>query len=313
MESKSLLQSFGIAKNGSIASVTEVERGLACGCTCPSCHLPLIAKQGDVRVWHFAHTPGTDCEHGAESALHHAAKAVLERAGGLQIPGVEIRQTYRHPDGRYGEGNACQDARWIALDNLQVEVRLDVPGHAEHIQPDVMGYSDGRLFLIEVAVTHFVDFDKYLKLKALNLPALEIDLSAWHRETWDWDALEAAIIGDVANKQWLVFPEREKLQAEALQLAREKALAQPLPTAAPPHKTPAPRERYRVDGRSVMIRRYPFGTTLWAPYDATFNEVIKGWARRLGGKWQPSYRNWLFPKGATDRLVSAIESHEPHR
>lgn len=312
MKSKSLLQSFGIAKNGTIVSVTEAQRGLACDCFCPSCHLPLIAKQGDVRIWHFAHTPGTECEHGAESALHHAAKTVLERAGGLQIPGMEIRKTHRHTDGRYGEGNARQDAQWITLDNLQVEVRLDVPGHPEHIQPDVMGHSEGRAFLVEVAVTHFVDFDKHLKLKALNLPALEIDLSAWHRETWDWDALEAAIIGDVANKQWLVFPEREKLEAEALQLARENALAQPLPPPASPRTAPAPKERYRVDGRPVIIRRYPFGTTLWAPYDAAFNEIIKTWARDLHGKWQPSYRNWLFPKGETDQLVSTIENHSRH-
>lgn len=53
-------------------------------------HLPVLPPSahrtpGDVRVWHFAHAIGADCEGGAESALHLAAKAAIERAGGVAL------------------------------------------------------------------------------------------------------------------------------------------------------------------------------------------------------------------------------------
>ena len=84
MEAGSLLQSFAIAKDGRIVSVDEVERGQACGCTCPCCKRPLIARQGDVRGWHFAHATGADCDGGAESALEPIAKPIQGDAARLQ-------------------------------------------------------------------------------------------------------------------------------------------------------------------------------------------------------------------------------------
>jgi hypothetical protein len=35
--------------------VANVPRGGKCGCICPSCKTPLIARQGDLKEWHFAH------------------------------------------------------------------------------------------------------------------------------------------------------------------------------------------------------------------------------------------------------------------
>jgi hypothetical protein len=114
MEATSLLQSFAIAKDGRVVSVNEVERGQACGCTCPACRRPLIARQGEVRVWHFAHATGADCEGGAESALHLAAKTAIERAGGITLPGLSVKRTLTLPDGRRGTGEASiPETTWI--------------------------------------------------------------------------------------------------------------------------------------------------------------------------------------------------------
>ena len=35
--------------------VSDVPRGKDCGCVCPSCKTPLIARHGDIKEWHFAH------------------------------------------------------------------------------------------------------------------------------------------------------------------------------------------------------------------------------------------------------------------
>ena len=45
---------FGLRESdGAIIDVYAVQRG--CGCICPSCQTPLIARQGEEKVWHFAH------------------------------------------------------------------------------------------------------------------------------------------------------------------------------------------------------------------------------------------------------------------
>jgi len=47
---------FGLRENDkAIVDVYEVKRGRECGCICPSCRTPLIARQGEEKVWHFAH------------------------------------------------------------------------------------------------------------------------------------------------------------------------------------------------------------------------------------------------------------------
>lgn len=38
-----------------LVDVSDVQSGKKCGCICPSCNIPLIAKKGDINEWHFAH------------------------------------------------------------------------------------------------------------------------------------------------------------------------------------------------------------------------------------------------------------------
>lgn len=42
-------------KDGRLVHVQDVEKGLKCGCICPTCKVNLIAKKGYKRIHHFAH------------------------------------------------------------------------------------------------------------------------------------------------------------------------------------------------------------------------------------------------------------------
>uniref|UniRef100_UPI002B477B28 competence protein CoiA family protein n=1 Tax=Vibrio vulnificus TaxID=672 RepID=UPI002B477B28 len=58
---------FGLRiQDQTFVDVADVVRGKNCGCICPSCHTPLIARQGEEKQWHFAHASrkveGTDKE-----------------------------------------------------------------------------------------------------------------------------------------------------------------------------------------------------------------------------------------------------------
>lgn len=73
--------------------VAEVSRGLACKCICPSCNLPLSARQGDERDWHFAHhtrnTPKEDiieCEFSFEVSLRMMTHQLLLEGVPLKLP-----------------------------------------------------------------------------------------------------------------------------------------------------------------------------------------------------------------------------------
>ncbi|MBT1886116.1 hypothetical protein KK057_22105, partial [Enterobacter mori] len=45
---------FGLQReSGLFLDITEVSRGIDCNCICPACKTDLLAKQGEVKLWHF--------------------------------------------------------------------------------------------------------------------------------------------------------------------------------------------------------------------------------------------------------------------
>lgn len=297
MELISVLQSFALAKDGEIVSVADVDRGLACDCICPACKEALVAKKGAIRIWHFAHASGASCEGGAESALHLAAKRLIEKSRGIMVPEIRVQKSVHLPDGRSATGEICVEAMWVDFDRVSLEEPLGT------IKPDVIGQAGSARYLIEIAVSHFVDYEKRVTIETLGLPALEISLNLMERESWDWAALEEAVVQGTAAKAWLFQPARKNLETAALDKAETAALMKSLP---PTPTTPAPRMRLSVQGRIVDLIDLPFGIAVWTPYNPEINEVIKAIARSLCGRWQPKYRNWLFPRAVRPFLLQAF-------
>ena len=126
----------GINKGGKLVHVSQVERGLACECVCPSCNERLIAKKGEYREHHFAHESGTSCQYAAETALHLAAKDILARRKEIILPAVQAKFRNRTdvitPEKRY------------QLDSVKLEYRGE-----KNIVPDVLAHiGDSKLFII---------------------------------------------------------------------------------------------------------------------------------------------------------------------
>ncbi|MCV5538890.1 competence protein CoiA family protein, partial [Escherichia coli] len=56
---------FGLQReSGLFLDITEVSRGIDCNCICPACKTDLLAKQGEVKLWHFSHSTAVagDCD-----------------------------------------------------------------------------------------------------------------------------------------------------------------------------------------------------------------------------------------------------------
>jgi hypothetical protein len=88
----------GLDRDLAMRFIGEVERGAACGCSCPECGSPLVAKQGSEKDWHFAHEGGQErpeCEAGATNMLRRLAVEYLREQQALELPAFRERVSVR--------------------------------------------------------------------------------------------------------------------------------------------------------------------------------------------------------------------------
>ncbi len=206
---------FGI-RDGTIVHISELgpaDRGLKCRCTCPSCGDQLQAKLGNVRIHHFSHSPGRECAGNRESALHALSKEIFAKNDRFMMPEARVW----HGSDSVQVASAC----YVRYVDVQAEcsvggIRADIP----------LGRTDpSKLpFLIEVAVTHFVDEEKHAKLRELDYPCIEIDLGTAGLDFHEFDRaeLERLLIHDVNNRTWIRIPGEEKFTAQLEAEAEER-------------------------------------------------------------------------------------------
>lgn len=178
-------------KDGAGISIEDVESGLKCGCVCPACGEPLVAKKGTQVMHHFAHHSGSNCEYGYETSLHLMAKAILSTAKTIVTPKV-----YVYFPNSAKEKQLCCDSREIPVDKVELEQNYG------NVVPDVVVHSGRRKFFLEIYVTHAVDKDKISKLKTADISTMEIDLRKVER-TISYMDLQRILLEDNEQKRWI--------------------------------------------------------------------------------------------------------------
>lgn len=208
--------------NGALISIEEIpleKKGLRCGCICPSCGQPLVARLGKKRRRHFSHHQGTACniEHANQTALHMLAKEIIEQERKFKFPGLSV---------------SLSDIGWSNIYHLMYDT---IPTSLEYrkatgalcssvvlekkvsdIVPDIIVETNGRMCLIEIAVTHFVDEEKQKRIDALGLPVVEVDLSSFVGGEITREIVRKALVEQDNNKKWLFNP----LMPKAIEWAR---------------------------------------------------------------------------------------------
>ncbi len=116
---------------------------------CPACGEIVIAKRGNIKVHHFAHRRGTDCQYGYQTSVHLMAKEIINKTHKVLLPGRGL----------------------IVADEVILEQRLG------SIFPDILVTCDGKQYIIEIYVTHPLDDEKIEKIRTLDISAIEINLS----------------------------------------------------------------------------------------------------------------------------------------
>lgn len=188
--------------DGAYVCVADVPSGLNedLRCPAPSCRAPLVARKGPTgRTEHFAHFTGRgeDCEAGRETSAHLLSKDILAEALELKLSAVVAELD--------GETITVSPERTLSFDTAVLEDRLG------DLIPDVVLHIGDKRLLVEVRVTHACDATKIAKLKAQDLPTVEIDIrKAQHG---DRATIARAILSD-APRVWLHNAKLDEALAE---------------------------------------------------------------------------------------------------
>ncbi len=223
---------FGL-KDGRLVDITTVERGLKCGCVCPSCGQRLVARLGDDTTPHFAHDKnaadqGINTERCALSffvALRLMIKQIVSEQGFLNIQVPSLIAT------SYGQDNKDRPVKI----NLQVSKELeftitDIETQVvvDNTELDLVGLIGAVQFGI-----HFVypGRQRCIGHFTSRIGVIEIDLTRleWIYEHYDFTEqppFEKRVIdylrGSIESKNWYHHPSfAEAKQRTDVQLADE--------------------------------------------------------------------------------------------
>lgn len=179
---------------GAIRYIGEVAPGSACGCSCMVCSAPLVAKQGHINEWHFAHASGQqqpECLVGARNLIRSVALEFLREMNRLPVRS-EYTTTAR-------AGAHARDVAWDAhLTHIAWAEQSTGPGSPAAVLELEEGQADLYLAIEgdDVACTHDPQRGRML----LNLPLPHVE-ALRSRE-----ALRAHVV-QYLHAQWLYLPD----------------------------------------------------------------------------------------------------------
>lgn len=205
---------YGV-KNGKIINIMDLStesKGLQCECVCPGCGGPLIARKGAKKKHHFAHySQPCNLVAAQQTALHMLAKEIIEEEKAFLFPGYSVSR---------------EDVEWKPADqpynyHQEPELQYREPYRAKcesvtlerkvsDFVPDIIVSIRGKICLIEIAVTHFIDEEKQKKIEAVGLPMVEVDLSSLHRQSLSREIIRDVLVNQTDGKTWVYNPLRKE-------------------------------------------------------------------------------------------------------
>ncbi|WP_321290150.1 competence protein CoiA family protein [uncultured Sunxiuqinia sp.] len=203
-------------KDGKLVTIDDVEKGLACNCYCPNCKSRLLARHGNIREHHFSHYKNEDCGWKGESIIHKLSKDIISKHKFIKAPRL-LWQT--KPE------IIIYDETYIPIDKIKLEHKID------KIIPDILIESKGKELIIELKVSHGINYDKYLKIKRLNISTIEIDVRELINQLFKQKdyyltdpKFEDALVNNPNCKYWIFNTEKERLRKIILKDYSKKLL-----------------------------------------------------------------------------------------
>ncbi|MBQ3944984.1 MAG: hypothetical protein II670_05155, partial [Alphaproteobacteria bacterium] len=196
---------YALNKEGKLVHVDTVPNGNKCGCVCPDCRKPLIAKHDGKtdRAHHFAHDNGIECKGARMTALHMLAQQIIEKQKTIMLPDYQGDYFKKRTD-------------IIHFDDVKLEEFV------EGLRPDCIGIKTGKdgkehRLWIEILVTHEVDDVKEKAIRNINVSCIEIDLSDLLGMDYTAKKVTQRLLSEKRNRRWVNCPvcdEQESLNKQ---------------------------------------------------------------------------------------------------
>lgn len=159
---------------------------------------------------------GMDRELRRETVLHHEVKRILEAAGRVTVPEVEVKAEVPGSGGQVLRDRWLLEEEDLRLTSIELETRYG------RLVPDLTceafgddGHARYLPLLIEVTVTNTIDDERLSRILSHGEATLEIDLSMAGGRV-NRDELQRLVVDEVAAKRWLFHPDlayqRKRLQ-----------------------------------------------------------------------------------------------------
>lgn len=247
---------FGLKPvDGILVDVVDVDNGKNCGCICPSCKTPLIARQGMENEWHFAHASRgvydktkKECEYSFYLSVRMMARQIIGNELSIILPAYEDSVTQQTPlnGKKITEKFLVTESREIVLSNVQVESQF--MGHTVDIVGDVAGYKfiiyfthAGRSvpFTIEQLTGSSCGFICF------SLESLRYRFSECRNEACSYhEILRNFLVSNLESKLWFFHPRYQRIYEKAARRLSKKISSI--------HETP---KRQKLRGRIKQKRR----------------------------------------------------------
>ncbi|MCF7964293.1 MAG: hypothetical protein K9L79_02005 [Methylobacter tundripaludum] len=208
--------------------VYDVPNGKQSGCVCPSCHTPLEARQGDINVWHFAHSSKkvykktkNECEYSFYLSVRLMARQLIGKQIKLSLPECKGAIEYYEGVLRFTQLKEflVSKEQDIILDDLEVEntflgVAVDLIGTIETFKFVVYFTHPER----NVPDNLFNPIDSKCGVIRISLDSLQTQFKTAKSEGKTYhEVLTNFLTNDRKSKMWIYHPRFEKTASLAIE------------------------------------------------------------------------------------------------
>lgn len=211
-------------KDNQLVHISNVTRGLRCGCFCVSCGFRLVAKKGPFKAHHFAHNASTNCHDAAETTLHLLAKEIFKDLNNIVLPQYFLSKRKLMKGGVVEYGELVVKGGEVSITNVFIE-KPQIG-----FTPDVTLDCNSKILFVEIAVTHTVDRKKMRCIRKVDIPLIEIRLDIADALLSKLE-LTNKLRNDLASKHWLFHPKQRNVESKfykkirfSMRRAREPAI-----------------------------------------------------------------------------------------
>lgn len=216
-----------------LVDVQQVPSGKKCGCICPSCRAPLVARQGSKKVWHFAHDSKGELKNKLEKcsfsfyvSARMMARQLIGNRLSINVPGLEVALSEKEPfsDGHMHVAKHVTEAHTVVLEDVSLDTRVG------ENRVDLSGFIDG--YCLAFVFTHpgRDEFDRLANISEDKTGVVGIALTGlmarFHgqkesNKTYS-DILTEYISSDLISKKWIYHPRLRETERLVKSLMEEK-------------------------------------------------------------------------------------------